>query len=201
MPSYLIKDIRRETGIEDKTALLVLRMTAQQQSVAKIEEISGLTKGQIQKIVEEEGNKVYIDDFKREYLAAVMEVGISNKRIRMDDLQYARDRLLAELTRLPVGEDMPGVCKIVRELVVVLDRAQNEIEYKPMQLDQLIAGYNALGRLTDEQLYERKEALVKMAARGMGQSIETTVALPGDSPTDKAFLEGEIVPSEGTNGS
>ena len=160
--SYTLKDSRI---CEDKI-MMVLKMHAEGWAPKDICETMELAYTTVHGLIVEPTNKAFIDDFRRGYMARVMDVPVANKRIRLDDLELARVRLLAELKGIEDGEIAP-VCRVIRNLVEVLERAQNEMEQRPIYLAQIVSGYNEFGRMSDEQLYEKRQQLLAVAQRSL----------------------------------
>ena len=150
----------------EKTILRVCKMHAEGWKNIHISETTELAPSTIRGIVTEADNKQFIDEYRKQYMGAVYDVPVANKRIRLDDIEKLRVRLLGELLLAESG-DVQTVCKLARELIGALERAQNEMEQKPFVIQQIIAGYNAFGRLSDEQLYEEREKLIEVARRSL----------------------------------
>ena len=167
---YSLKDSK----ISESKIMTVLKMHAEGWKYADICVTTELSYQSVHGLITEVSNKPFIDDFRRSYMARVMDVPIANKRIRLDDLETARLRLLGELKNIAEGE-ISKMSNVIRRLVEVLERAQNEMEQRPIYLAQIVSGYNSYGRLSDEELYEKREQLLRLAQRSLATPIETVV--------------------------
>ena len=150
----------------EKTILRVCKMYAEGWKMIHISETTELAYQTVQGIVAAADNKQFIDEYRKQYMGAVYDVPVANKRIRLDDIEKIRIRLVDELEKAIAG-DIGTVCKVARELINALERAQNEMEQKPFVIQQIIAGYNAFGRMSDEQLYAEREKLIEVARRSL----------------------------------
>ena len=90
----------KESKVEEGKIMRVLKMHAEGQKISTISENTELAYSTVKGLVEEQSNKAFIDDFRKQYMARVMEVPIANKRVRLDDLEIARKRLLEILEGL-----------------------------------------------------------------------------------------------------
>lgn len=159
---YAIKEYK---GGEEQ-ALHVLKMFAEGFKIGEICESMQLSFAVVNGICKEEGNKEFLDQYRKNYMARVMDVPIANKRIRVDDLEKTRKRLLSCLDKLQ-DTDIKENCNVIRQLVAVLERAQNEMEQRPMLIAQIVSGYNDFGALNDDQLFEQREKLLALAQRSL----------------------------------
>jgi hypothetical protein len=176
---YTLKDSK----VAESKIMTVLKMHAEGFKVADICVTTELAYATVHGLIVEPSNKAFIDDFRRGYMARVMDVPVANKRVRMDDLEVSRKRLLHELSLLADGE-ISKVSNVIRRLVEVLERAHNEMEQRPIFLAQLVSGYNSFGRMTDEQLYDKRQELILLARRSL--------ATPIDGVATEGVEDGEI---------
>lgn len=172
---YTLKDSK----VAEPKIMTVLKMHAEGWAPKDICVTTELSYPSVHGLITEPSNKAFIDDFRRGYMARVMDVPVANKRIRLDDLETARVRLLAELAKIPQGE-ISKFSNVIRRLVEVLERAQNEMEQRPIYLAQIVSGYNSYGRLSDEELYEKREQLLRLAQRSLATPIEIGVIADGE---------------------
>lgn len=171
--SYSLKD----SPLTETKIMTVLKLHAEGWKLAQICDTTELPYGTVNGLIKEPSNKPFIDDFRRGYMARVMEVPVANKRIRLDDLEEGRLRLLSELRLIPEGK-ITDACKIIRNLVEVLERAQNEMEQRPIVLAQIVSGYNEFGRLSDAELYEKRQELLSMATRSLTTDVKSSPVEP-----------------------
>lgn len=172
---YLLK----ETKVGEEKALRVLQMYAEGRSYTEIGEVCELSYAVVKGLTTEVGNKQFVDQFRKNYMARVMEVPVANKRIRLDELEGLRVKVAKLLEG--AGENVSVVCKLVREMLGVLERAQNEMEVRPLLLAQIVAGYNEFGALSDEKLYERRMELLRLAQRSL---VDNSKVLDVDDVND-----------------
>ena len=172
---YSLKDSK----VAESKIMTVLKMHAEGFSGQDICSTTELAYATVHGLIVEPSNKAFIDDFRRGYMARVMDVPVANKRIRMDDLETSRVRLLAELSGVAPGE-ISKVGNVIRRLVEVLERAHNEMEQRPIFLAQLVSGYNSFGRMSDDQLYEKRQELIMLARRSLATPVETGVDAEAD---------------------
>lgn len=177
--SYSLKDSR----ISEDKILTVLKMHAEGWKGADICATTELSYQTVHGLIVEPSNKPFIDDFRRGYMARVMDVPIANKRIRLDDLETCRVKLLDELSKVGEGE-ISKMANVIRRIVEVLERAQNEMEQRPIYLAQIVSGYNEFGRLSDEQLYEKREQLLRLAQRSLATPTDVSSSEVNSSSTE-----------------
>lgn len=178
---YRLKD----SNITEAKIMSVLKLHAEGWKPSDICTTVELNYKSVAGLIAEPTNKAFIDDFRRGYMARVMEVPVANKRIRLDDLETSRIRLMAELRLVPDGEIRP-VCQVIRNLVDVLERAQNEMEQRPVFLAQIVSGYNEFGRMSDEALYEKRQELLSIASRSLGVKDNSSLDITDGVLNDEA---------------
>ena len=100
-----------------------------------------------------------IKEFKDKYLADVRAVPIANKRIRIDDLERERTRLLNLIEKNPrkTKSDITQHLQLVAELRRLSDTAREEMEKKPHLFQNVVLG---MGDMSDEALHRRKKELI-----------------------------------------
>lgn len=121
----------------------------------------------------------YYDRFREDYLARVKAVPIAHKRIRIDDLEKSRQKLLEMIDKgnIDSKQSRNEMLMIIRRLNETICVAREEMENKPQMIQQVSVG--AFSSLSDEELQKRKEMLIAKAtgthqARdiGVGESDE-----------------------------
>lgn len=123
-------------------------------------------------------NKIYIEQFRAEYLSRVKEVPIANKRCRIDDLQRMRNELFEAAKQLDVTEkqgrmELLMIFRRVNEIICV---AREEMEGKAGVLNQI--NITELTNMSDDELQRRKDVLV---AKALGTYKERNIGLGEDS--------------------
>jgi len=100
-----------------------------------------------------------IKEFKDKYMAEVRSVPIANKRIRMDDLERERMRILRLIDKNPrkSKSDVSQYLQLVAELRRISDVAREEMEKKPHLFQNVVLG---MGDMSDEALHRRKKELI-----------------------------------------
>lgn len=99
-----------------------------------------------------------IKEFRDKYLAEVRSVPIANKRIRIDDLERERQRLIKLIGSNPrkTRSDITQYLQLVAELRRLSDCAREEMEKKPHMFQNVVIG---MGDMSDEALHRRKQEL------------------------------------------
>jgi len=126
----------------------------------------------------------YIQQFREQYMADIRKVPIANKRIRIDDLERERQRLVDLINKNPrkTKSDVTQHLQLVAELRRLIDCSREEMEKKPHLFQNVVIG---MGDMSDEALHRRKEEIVnryRAATRGR--------TLGADSDTRGAEQEG-----------
>ena len=119
--------------------------------------------------------KPHYQKFRNEFLSKVKEIPIANKRIRLDDLEMMRGKLVEQI-KSSGSKIHQGRC--FRRLGEVLSLAREEVERRP----QLIAGLQIgdFSDQSDEELIARRDRLLK----------ELGVATPATADRDVPDPEG-----------
>lgn len=104
---------------------------------------------------------------RKEYLKKVLDVPIANGRIRLDDYQWLRDKLKAEIAKNDCKTlvDKRELLVFVRELNNILTSAREEMNKKAM-----LPGFETIGDFdgqTDEELIAQRDELIKRASRSI----------------------------------
>ena len=152
---------------------LTLRMFAEGYSIPNIrKELStkfniNISRQSILLKCEAKGNQQFIKDYRETYLAKVREVPIANKRIRIDDLEMVRTRLIKLLkeNKCENKSQKAEYLTLSRELRALVESAREEMERKPHLISNTILNMN---EVSDGQLHSRKEELVRKAQRVIG---------------------------------
>ena len=168
---------------------LICKLHAERVKPAKIikimeEELPGkyvtLTYKNIKHVTDSPENKHKIDKFRAVYLANPMDVDIANKRIRLEDLDRERVRIVATIEKR-CGKDglIPKkgwsmYTTLIRRLIDLEVAGRDEVERKP-DLLEAFSRFGPLADLTDEELraYER-EVTIKLTAYKSGTQVQRT---------------------------
>lgn len=145
---------------EDKM-MLCLRLHAEGWSDAQVAVDTGLAVAECKKICKEEKNLPFIKQFRESYMAKVMDVPIANKRIRLDDLEKSRKKLLKIIDDrdLEKAEERKECCVAIRRLGEVLELAHSEMDKEAMKVFFLMGMENR----SDDELMARRDELLNLA--------------------------------------
>ena len=106
-------------------------------------------------------NQPFVQQFRESYLARVKEVPIANKRIRVDDLEKVRKKIIEQIEKNPMetAKQKSEFLLMTNRLERVIEQAREEMEKKP----QLIASVavNEFTSLSDAELLRRKDSLIQ----------------------------------------
>ena len=112
-------------------------------------------------------NEKFIKSYRETYLAKVKEVPIANKRIRVDDLEKVRMKLIELMEKNPCETKSHKLeyVSLSGELRRITDCAREEMERKPNLITTTIMNMN---EVSDGELHSRKDELVRKAQRIIG---------------------------------
>ena len=115
--------------------------------------------GSITKTCKAKKNQPYVKEFRDKYLSEVRSVPIANKRIRMDDLERERKRLIDLIKKNPrkTKSDITQYLQLTGRLIQISEVAREEMEKKPHLFQNVVIG---MGDMSDEALHRRKQELV-----------------------------------------
>lgn len=105
----------------------------------------------------------FVERFREEYLVKVKSVPIANKRIRIDDLEKNRLKLVKMVDDNPAKtkSDRAELLMIIRRLNETICVAREEMENKPNMIQQI--SLSSYSNMSDEELQRRKEVLIAKA--------------------------------------
>lgn len=114
--------------------------------------------------------QVHIKTFKEAYLKRIKDVPLANKRIRLDDLQYARDKIIKCMKSNPCENkaQRDEFMRLNRSLNEVIASSREEMEKKP----NLIPGLGLVGDFSDksdEELSNERDEILKNAERTLNR--------------------------------
>ncbi len=110
-------------------------------------------------------NRYLIQQFRNNYLNKIKNVALANKRVRLDDLDYLRNRYL-ELIRgnMCIDKDERQEFRIMsRALIEVLGAARDEIEGKGITFNQMNVSMGEFDGKSDAELLARRQELIRQA--------------------------------------
>ena len=163
----------------------ICKLHAEEHSPTQIERIYadekpelGLNRQNVYAIIRNKDFSQKIEKYRQFYLANPMDVAIANKRIRLDDMDRERRRIIATIDAhyvdkkdgLIIESKVKTYLGLMKMLVEVEREGREEVERKPDLLD----AFKRIGPLadkTDEELisYER-ELTIKISAYKAGRS-------------------------------
>lgn len=163
---------------QEMRKLLILRLHAEFVGPSEIEDkinrkyqLQGLATcySEITRVCEEQSNRYTIQQFRNQYLNKIKSVALSNKRVRLDDLDYVRGRFL-EMLRGNMCADAGERAEfrvLSRGLLEVLGAARDEMEGKGITLLGVgVGGGLGLGDFdgkSDTELSARRDELIRQA--------------------------------------
>lgn len=130
-------------------------------------------------------NQPFIERFRAAYLNKVSEVPIANKRVRIDDLEKVREKILRVIDKNPLEtqKQRNEFLAFSSRLVAVVQQAREEIEKRPEIMNTF--SVNEFSDMSDEDLQKTREELLAKVR----QSIQ-----PGDKKEFPLLEEGRNDP-------
>ena len=119
-----------------------------------------------------------IKRFREKYLSDVRAVPIAHKRVRLDDLEKVRKKVLQvmESNPLETASQREEYAVYVGRLKMIEDAAREEMERKPQLIAALgIEGYR---EYSDEDLSRRKDELIREAEVSLRRATSGTGEYP-----------------------
>lgn len=121
-------------------------------------------------------NQPFIEKFRAAYLSRISEVPISNKRIRIDDLEEVRGRILKVIKKNPLEttKQRSEFLALSGRLISVLQQAREETEKRP----ELMASFTVdeFSTMSDEELMVKRSELLAKVKRSI--QLDENKALP-----------------------
>lgn len=133
----------------------------------------------------------HLKRFREDYLKKIKDVPIANKRIRIDDLERIRKKVMKALEENPceTKQQKEEFRFFVRTLNDTIINAREEMEKKP----QLIAGLGLLGDFSDksdDELIAERDEILRQANRlvpgGTSESDRHSEGTQGTDSTESA---------------
>ena len=171
-PSKLSRDQR----------MLVLRMYAENYTPTEIkrelysQHNISIHINSIQSTCKAERNKPFVENFRQMYLNRIKDEPIANKRIRINDMEKMRKKLMDMIDHLPVKTKSQRLelSSHVKRLTELFNTAREEMEKKPSLVAGVVVG--DMSERSDEDLQSRKQELVGKvinSLRGGSRRIES----------------------------
>jgi len=183
--------MNHKSKIQDPTDIeLICKLHAERVKPANIIQIineerpnkyKSLNYKNIKLIIDSSENKHKIDKFRAIYLANPMDVDIANKRIRLEDMDRERVRIVRSIEAscgvkgLIPKKGWSMYTTLLKRLIELEIAGRDEVEKKP-DLLEAFARFGPLADMTDEELraYER-EVTIKLTAYKSGTRVQRTV--------------------------
>lgn len=144
----------------------------------------------------------FVAKFQTEFLKTVKDVPVAEKKVRLNDIEKIRQRLMHVIDNSRIDRSKEELHKFLvcsRRMVELIDLARNEVEKVPgMTIGIGIGGRGDIGELTDEQLRVQREELLRKARIIVEQrTSEIDGDTEGDEGADKAGSDQVfLAPSE-----
>lgn len=137
----------------------------------------------IERFCKDPKNKWTIMDMRNRYLNEQRKVAIFHKRVRLDDLQYLRDRYLVQIRLIgdETEKERQEFKYMAYGLADILSKARDEVEGKGMSINVGLGVFD-MGDLegkSDAELISRREELLRKASRAIGVVSGSGASRPG----------------------
>lgn len=112
-------------------------------------------------------NQPFIEKFRAAYLSRISEVPIANKRIRINDLEEVRDKILKVIKKNPLEttKQRTEFLALSGRLIAVLEQAREETEKKPELMPNF--SVNEFSTMSDEELRASHAELLAKVRRSI----------------------------------
>lgn len=131
----------------------------------------------------------FVSQFRLSFLKDLKQIPISEKKVRLDDLEKIRQRLMYIINNIHLERSPKEVSKflmVTKRAIEVIDLARNEMEQRPGLSIGIGVGGNELSDLTDEELQQQRADIIARARHAVNART---------SPTDEVG-EGDEGPGE-----
>lgn len=108
----------------------------------------------------------FVSQFRLSFLKDIKQIPISEKKVRLDDLEKIRQRLMYIINSIRVDQSPKEVSKfltVTKRVIEVIDLARNEMEQRPGLSIGINTGGDELSELTDEQLQQQRAEILNRA--------------------------------------
>lgn len=127
----------------------------------------------VEKILLMPGAGRYVSKFRLDFLKEVKDIPVADKKVRLYDLETIRQRsmqLLGYIRPERNKEEFKKFLDLTKKVIEVSELARNEMEQRPgMSIGIGLQG--EMLELTDEQLQEQHDELIRRAQRAIEQRI------------------------------
>lgn len=150
--------------------------------------------GMIERLCRDPRHKFLVMRFRDQYLSHLKDVSLFHKRVRLDDLQYLRDRYLMQIKELD-DHDVKHRSEfrfMASGLAQILSTVRDEVEGKGMQINVGLGIFDMgdLDGKSDDELISRREELLKKAQRAIGSPSGRRT--PGDNGNTEDVIEATV---------
>ena len=185
----VIKPEKRTRVLSPESLHILLRMAGEGHSPTDIwryfeaENIPHPTRQAIDQLTRSAVHQITIKDYKEAFMGRVMDIPIANKRVRIDDLEKVRTRLIRTMENLINKEHRISDKKVskylslAKRLKEIIDSARDEIEKKPLiQLNQ--TNITTLEELREheksinDRLLQLHAGGIRLSSEGEGEDSE-----------------------------
>lgn len=113
-------------------------------------------------------NKPFIEKFRTAYLSRVSEVPIANKRVRIDDLEKVREKILRVIEKNPLQtqKQRNEFLAFSSRLVAVVQQAREETEKRPEIMNNFSL-VNEFSSLSDDELRQTRDELLAKVQKSL----------------------------------
>ncbi|MCB9758168.1 MAG: hypothetical protein H6753_07115 [Candidatus Omnitrophica bacterium] len=129
-------------------------------------------------------NQPFIERFRTAYLNKISEVPIANKRVRIDDLEKVREKILRVIERNPLETRIQRneFLAFSTRLVAVVQQAREEVEKRPDIMNNF--SVTEFSSMSDEDLKKAHDELLAKVRRSLQQEDKKQFPLLEDSRID-----------------
>lgn len=137
----------------------------------------------IKKLVNLPDNRVVVAAYRGGYLNRIKDVPVANKRVRLDDMEEVRERMVEAIRATEPGQ-VKELVMVAKGLNETLANAREELEGKSIVLNQM----NIIGDFSDksdDELIDRRDELIRkvertIAGRTTGINSNPEGAIPAE---------------------
>jgi hypothetical protein len=150
----------------------------------------------------------YVSKFRMEFLKTIKEIPISDKKVRLDDLERLRQRLMNLINNCQLNRSHPKDITLFmaasRRVIEIIEIARNEMEQHPGLSIGIGLTQGDLSELSDDDLKNKRDELIKRATaainRGTSGIDEVTEGDEGEAeggPAQVLLATPEELPGSG----
>ena len=119
----------------------------------------------------------HIATFRMEFLKMVKEIPIANKKVRLDDLESIRQRLMFIIHNVHLERSESNISKFLmvsKRLIEVIDLARNEMEQRPGVAIGIGLGQGEMSDISDENIKKERDELLRKATKALNPVADAT---------------------------